>query len=260
MTRQPVLFISHGSPNLAVHDTSAHCFLKTFAADLPRPRALLVLSAHWETSDVRVGAATAPATIYDFGAFDPRLRDITYPAPAALDVAEAARAALEANGVSVIRDPANGYDHGVWVPLYLLYPDADLPIAQISIQPNRDPAHHYGIGQALQPLRDDGVMIVASGAMTHNLRAFFGKEVDADAPEWVTTFNDWFVEKLATRDLAALLDYRKQAPFAEKNHPTDEHLLPVFSALGAAYDDEPGKRVHASYEHGVLAMDVYQFG
>ncbi len=257
---QPVLFISHGSPELAVRKTAAHEFLTGYGETLVRPRAILVISAHWETRDVQVGASAAPETIYDFGRFDPRLREIVYGAPGAPDVAVAARERLETDGVAVSSDPERGYDHGVWVPLHLLFPRADVPVAQLSIQPHRDPAHHYRLGQALRPLRNDDVLIMASGAMTHNLGAIAGQAADAPAPEWVSGFNEWFADRLAVRDVDALLDYRRQAPFAEKNHPTDEHLLPLFSALGAANNNEAGERVHASYEHGVISMDVYRFG
>jgi 4,5-DOPA dioxygenase extradiol len=257
---QPVFFISHGSPELALRKTPAHQYLKTLGGTVLRPRAILMISAHWETDEVRVGSSATPETIYDFGGFDPKLREIVYAAPAASDVARDAHAYLEAAGIPVSFDPACGYDHGVWVPLHLVFPQADIPIAQISIQPQRDPRHHYRIGQALRELRDDGVLLIASGAMTHNLHAFAGQRVDAPAPNWVSGFNDWFAGRLAVRDLDALLDYRTRAPFAVKNHPTDEHLLPIFTALGAARDDEAGERIHASYEHGVIAMDIYRFG
>lgn len=260
MPLQPVLFFSHGSPELAIRETAAHHFLKAFGTTLQPPKAILMISAHWETEDIRVGASAAPETIYDFGGFDPRLREIVYPAPGALDVAAKSRDCLEAEGLTVISDPGNGYDHGVWVPLHLLYPKADVPVAQVSIQPHRDSTHHYRLGRALRALREDGVMIVASGAMTHNLRVVMGLPVDAATPDWVSDFNEWFADRLAKRDVGALLDYRNQAPFAEENHPSDEHLLPIFAALGAANDNEAGKRVHASYEHGALSMDVYRFG
>ncbi|MGI9404830.1 MAG: DODA-type extradiol aromatic ring-opening family dioxygenase [Hyphomicrobiaceae bacterium] len=258
MARPPVLFISHGSPELAVRETATHTFLKGYGSSLGKPRAILVISAHWETADVQVGGSAHPETIYDFRGFDPLLREIVYGAPAALDVADMARSSLEAAGSAVTRDPSNGYDHGVWVPLHLLFPEADVPVAQVSIQPKADPAHHHRLGEALAPLRDTDVMIVASGAMTHNLGAFTGQVIDADVPAWVSGFNEWFADRLAARDVETLLDYRTLAPFAVENHPTDEHLLPVFAALGAG-DGQPGKRVHAGYEHGVLSMDVYRF-
>ena len=260
MTRMPSLFVSHGSPELAVRDTPAHRFLKGYAALLPTPRAILVVSAHWETHQPAVATGARPATVFDFGGFDPRLRTIRYDAPGAPDVAMRVKAALEAAGLAVTLDPAHGWDHGVWVPLHLLFPARDVPVAQISIQPEADPSHHFRIGQALAPLRDEGVLIVASGAMTHNLRAFRGQPVDAAVPSWVSDFTGWMHDALTSKTPKSAVAYRDQAPFAVENHPEAEHILPLYVALGTAAAGEPIVRVHDSVEHGVLAMDVYRFG
>jgi 4,5-DOPA dioxygenase extradiol len=260
MTRMPALFISHGSPELAVRRTPAHKFLSDYARELPRPRAILVASAHWETTRPTVATGERPATVYDFGGFDPKLRDIRYGAPGAPEVARMAAGLLDKVGFATATDAGHGWDHGVWVPLHLLYPAADIPVAQISIQPEADPAHHARIGAALRTLRDDGVLIIASGAMTHNLRAFRGQPVDAPAPPWVTDFTDWMHAALTGDSRATALDYRNAAPHGVENHPEAEHILPLFVALGATAAGEPIRRVHGSYEHAVLAMDVYRFG
>jgi 4,5-DOPA dioxygenase extradiol len=260
MTRMPSLFVSHGSPETAIRDTPASRFLQGFAATLPRPRVILVASAHWETAHPVVATAGKPSTVYDFGGFDPRLRQIKYSAPGAPDVSMHAGELLAGAGFDVTADPGHGWDHGVWVPLHLMYPAQDIPIAQVSIQPQQNPAHHYRIGQALKPLRDEGVLIIASGALTHNLGAFRGQPVDAPAPPWVSEFADWFETKLTTDRRRDTLDYRTKAPHAVQNHPEDEHLLPLYVALGATDEAEPIVRAHASYEHAVLAMDVYKFG
>jgi 4,5-DOPA dioxygenase extradiol len=260
MPKLPALFISHGSPELAVRKSPAQHFLMGLGATLPKPRAILVASAHWETNAPVVATGTRPATVYDFGGFDPRLRDIRYDAAGAPDVAAAAAGLLETAGFRVSADPAHGWDHGVWVPLHLLYPAHDIPVAQISIQPEADPAHHLRIGAALAPLRDDGVMIIASGAMTHNLRAFRGQPVDATAPAWVSDFTDWMHAALTGPDRQSALAYRETAPHGVMNHPEAEHILPLFVALGATHPEDPVTRVHTSFEHGVLAMDVYRFG
>lgn len=260
MTRMPSLFVSHGSPETAIRDTPASRFLKGIAATLPRPRAILVASAHWETAHPLVATAGKPATVYDFGGFDPRLRQIKYAAPGAPDVSLRAGELLAGAGFDVAADPSHGWDHGVWVPLHLMYPAQDIPVAQVSIQPHRTPAHHFRIGQALKPLRDEGVLIIGSGALTHNLGAFRGQPVDAPAPLWVSEFADWFEAALTTDRRRDTLDYRTKAPHAVQNHPEDEHLLPIYVALGAADEAEPIVRAHASYEHAVLAMDVYKFG
>lgn len=258
--RMPSLFISHGSPETAVRDSAASRFLKRLGGELPRPRAILVASAHWESRIPLVATAAAPTTIYDFGGFDPRLRQIRYAAPGAPDVSRAAAKLIAAAGLPVAEDAERGYDHGVWVPLHLVYPEHDIPVAQVSIQPLADPAHHFKLGQALQPLRDDGVMIVGSGALTHNLAAFRGQPMTAPAAAWVADFAGWFEQALTTDRRLETLDYRAKAPHAVLNHPEDEHLLPLFVALGATHPDEPIVRAHASTEHAVLAMDVYRFG
>ena len=260
--RMPVLFISHGSPEIAVRETPAHLFLKSLGPMLPKPEAILVVSAHWETAGPVVATSAMPETIYDFGdRFDPRLWDIAYDAPGASALVQrAAKLIAERIGDDVAEDPSRGRDHGVWTPLHLMFPGREVPVSQVSIQPSQSPMHHHAIGQALTPLRDEGVLIVASGAITHNLSEFRGRTVDAAEPDWVAAFRNWMKLHLEAGDRAALLDYRAQAPFAEKNHPEDEHLLPIFAALGAAADGEPIVRLHDSVEHGVIGMDVYRFG
>ncbi len=260
MNRMPSLFISHGSPELAVRDTAAHRFLSGYAAHLPKPKAILIVSAHWETSEPMVATGKSPSTVFDFRGFDPRLRSINYDAPGAPEVALQAKLLLEKAGYSVTVDDDHGWDHGVWVPLHLLYPDRDIPIAQVSIQPDADPKHHFRMGRALAPLRNDGVMIIASGAMTHNLRAFRSQAVDAAVPRWVSDFTNWMHKTLTSDHPEAAVAYREEAPFAIENHPEAEHLLPIFVALGAAKPGERIQRIHDSVEHAVLAMDVYRFG
>lgn len=256
---QPAFFISHGSPMLAIEDSPARRFLLSLGASLRRPERILVASAHWETARPVVASGARPRTVHDFRGFDRRLYEIEYRAPGDPELAREAASLVSAAGLQVEDDPEHGWDHGLWVPLSLLFPAADVPVAQISIQPDAGPAHHYRMGQALAPLRDRGVMIVASGAMTHNLRAYFGQGEAAATPDWVTGFTDWMCQKLESRDVEELLDYRRHAPFAERNHPEDEHLLPLFLALGSSHSDEPIHRLHHSVDR-VIAMDVYQFG
>ncbi|MCA1855609.1 dioxygenase [Massilia oculi] len=260
MSRLPTLFVSHGSPMLALQDSPARRFLAGLGAALPRPRAVLAVSAHWETIGApALGYATRPATIHDFGGFPPALYRIDYPAPGAPEVAGRAAALLQAAGLAAGRDPGRGLDHGAWVPLRLMYPDADVPVTQLSILHRGDPSAHLRIGRALAALREEGVLVLASGSLTHNLHAYRGQGVDAPVPDWVAGFGDWMAARLAANDQAALLDYRRAAPHAVQNHPTDEHLLPLFVALGAAGPDARATRLHASVEHGVLAMDAYAF-
>ena len=262
MTRMPTLFVSHGSPEIAVRDTPANRFLVQLGETLPPPRAIVVLSAHWETDVPAVATADMPETIYDFGRmFDQRLWEIRYDAPGAPMVAESAASLIEeAFGVPVTRDAARGRDHGVWTPLHLMYPAQDVPVAQVSIQPDRDAAYHHRLGEALRPLREDGVLLMASGAITHNLAAFRGQPIDAPEPEWVAAFRGWMRDRLEAGDRAALIAYRDRAPFAIENHPEDEHLLPIFAALGASTAGDRISRLHDSVQHGVIGMDVYRFG
>jgi 4,5-DOPA dioxygenase extradiol len=256
------LFVSHGSPETALKQTAAHHFLKSFSADAPRPRAILTVSAHFETDRPALVTDPAPGMIYDFGGFDPRLRDIVYTAPGAPDVATAAHRLLANAGLGPQLVEHRGYDHGVWVPLVLIYPQADIPVAQLSVQPGRDAAWHYHVGRALAPRADDGVLVLGSGSLTHNLHELFtsGRMTSGDTSSvpWVEAFSRWIAERLGEGDIAALLDYRNQAPFAAQNHPTGEHLMPLFTALGAAGENASGIRIHDSVEFGLLAMDAYR--
>lgn len=260
MTTFPTVFVSHGSPMLALQDSPARRFLQGLGQSLARPQAIAVVSAHWETIGApAVSLATQPETIHDFGGFPQALFDMHYPAPGAPAMAERAAGLFHAAGIPVGRSATRGLDHGAWVPLKLMYPDADIPVMQVSIVHGAGPALHWQLGAALQGLREEGVLVLASGAMTHNLYEFRGQPVNAPAPAWVTDFAAWMREKLAANDQEALLAYRQLAPMAEKNHPTEEHLLPLYVAMGAAGPGARAELLHTSFEHGVLAMDAYAF-
>ncbi|MEM7171301.1 MAG: class III extradiol ring-cleavage dioxygenase [Pseudomonadota bacterium] len=258
----PVLFVSHGSPLLVGDGSQAHEFLKTVAQDLPRPKNILVVSAHWETETPAVSLSVEPPTIHDFVGFPRALHELRYPAPGAKDLGKKTACLLEAAGLSVRRDPSRGLDHGAWVPLKLIYPKADIPVTQLSIQPHESPAYHMRVGEALRSLRDEGTLILASGSITHNLRAYFqgGFGRDAAMPDWVSIFSDWIAEALEQGRIKDLANYRELAPFAVRNHPTDEHLLPLFVACGSASDSLLSRRLHKSGAYGVLAMDAYELG
>lgn len=265
MNRLPTLFISHGSPMLAVEDSPARRFLLELGKSLPRPKAILVFSAHWESmGGTAVSLAAQPETIHDFGGFPAELFAIRYPAPGAPDLAERAAQLLEQAGFRVGRSAGRGLDHGAWVPLRLMYPNADVPTTQVSVIRGATPAEHARMGQALAGLRDEGVLIVGSGSLTHNLYEFRGQGIDAPVPDWVSEFSEWMLSALQENRRDELLDYRARAPHAVRNHPTEEHLLPLYAAMGAAGGDAAGtgmkaERIHSSYEYGVLAMDVYAF-
>ncbi|RJG01959.1 dioxygenase [Noviherbaspirillum sedimenti] len=260
MSRLPTLFISHGSPMLALVDSPARRFLQQLGNSLPRPNAIVVVSAHWESvGGPAVSLVAQPATIHDFGGFPRALGEIQYPAPGAPQVGEQAAALLEAAGFAVKRSDTRGLDHGAWVPLSLMYPQADIPTLQVSVLRGASPAAHERLGQALSALREQGVLVIGSGSLTHNLYEFRGQDIDAAAPAWVSEFSDWMADKLDNGEREALLNYRQQAPHAARNHPTDEHLMPLYAAMGAAGAAAKAERIHASVEYSVLAMDVYAF-
>lgn len=255
MSRQPALFVSHGAPTLAIRPSPARTFLQDLGRGLERPRAILVISAHWETAAPTVSVSEAPETIHDFGGFERRLYELRYPAPGAPDLARTVIARLTEAGHPA-SDRERGLDHGAWVPLSLMFPDADVPVTQLSIQSGSGPAHHLALGRALAPLRDQGVLLLASGSLTHDVRGALSRDHDSPTPAWVSDFADWVHERIADNDLDALLDYRRRAPHAVENHPTEEHLLPLFAALGALSEDERPTTLHRSHTYGVLAMDV----
>ncbi|MBD1918976.1 MULTISPECIES: class III extradiol ring-cleavage dioxygenase [Cyanophyceae] len=255
MASLPSLFISHGAPDLPLRTGPTQDFLRSLLQTLPKPKAILAISAHWLTAQPTVSAAKQPKTIYDFGGFSQALYELTYPAPGSPKLAEQVISNLADAGYSARVDCNRGFDHGVWTPLILAAPEATIPVVQLSLQPHETPLHHYQLGKALAPLRDEGVLIFASGAATHNLGAFDGN-YDAPPPAWAVAFDDWLAEAIATNDIQRLLNYRQHAPYAAKNHPSEEHLLPLFVALGAG---GPGQQLHHGFTYGAFSMAAYQF-
>jgi 4,5-DOPA dioxygenase extradiol len=253
------VFLSHGAPTLPLTDTPARSFLRQWGTKLQRPKAILVVSAHWETAEPMVNAVDVNDTIHDFYGFPPELYELRYSAPGAPDIAERIADKLNAAGLGCGIDRRRGLDHGAWVPLLLMYPNADIPVLQLSVQTHLGPAHHLRIGRALAALRLEGVLIIGSGSFTHDLSEFRGHGPNDPSPDWVDNFADWFDAALTNSQIADLIDYRRQAPFAVKNHPTEEHLLPLYVALGAAGADARAERLHASATFSVLRMDVYTF-
>ncbi|HEY9081085.1 class III extradiol ring-cleavage dioxygenase [Magnetovibrio sp.] len=258
MTPLPSLFISHGAPSIVTEPIAAHDFLTTLADRLPKPHAILSVSAHWETTNPTLSRDPNPETVYDFYGFPKHLYDITYPAPGAPAVADNAAQLLRDADIDADVTDTRGFDHGTWTPLALAYPDADIPTAQLSVQPDRPPLFHFKLGQALAPLRQQGILILGSGALTHNLPAAFRHDHDTPPP-WVMDFVDWVHDALVQGRVEDLVNYMETAPHGAQNHPTPEHFLPLFVALGAASPDATALRMHHSMDYGVLAMDMYQF-
>lgn len=261
MTTQPALFVSHGSPMILVEPGAARDFLSGLGDMLPRPDAIVVVSAHHDMAGAAVTNAARPGTIHDFGGFPEQLYRLHYPAPGAPGLAARIAALVEAAGVPVHADPARGFDHGAWVPLLLGWPAADIPVVQLSISSSHSPDWHHRIGRALAPLRAENVLVIGSGSMTHNLREVFTarRTVDSPVPDWVSGFADWMHERLAAGDTRAVLDAIETGPEGRRNHPTPDHLLPLYAALGAGGEGAAATRLHHSYTYGVLAMDAYSF-
>ena len=256
----PSLFISHGAPSLPFEDVPARDFLRGLGERLgERPKAILAVSAHWETAIPTVNAPLVNETIHDFGGFARELYGLTYPAPTAPALAERVEELSAASALACEVDHRRGLDHGAWVPLMLMYPEADIPVAQLSIQSHLKPGHHPKLGRALAPLRNEGVLIMASGSFTHDLSGFQpqGSTVPEPEPDWVGSFAHWMDKALLEGRTCDLVGYRSQAPHAARNHPTDEHLLPLFVAMGAG--GGKAERLHASVTHEVIRMDAYAF-
>ncbi|AZE06423.1 DODA-type extradiol aromatic ring-opening family dioxygenase [Pseudomonas chlororaphis] len=253
----PSLFISHGSPMLALEPGASGPALARLAAELPRPKAIVLVSAHWESQDLRVSSNPQPQTWHDFGGFPAALFAVQYPAPGQPELAEQVAQLLRADGLPAQLDDQRPFDHGVWVPLSLMYPQADIPVVQVSLPSRMGPALQTQVGHALSSLRQQGVLLIGSGSITHNLRELDWHAGPESVEPWAKAFRDWMIEKLAANDEAALHDYRRQAPNAVRSHPSDEHLLPLYFARGAGGDFSIA---HQGFTMGALGMDIYRFG
>ncbi len=252
----PSLFISHGSPMLALQPGASGVALRQLAAELPTPTAILLVSAHWQSPQLFVSGACQPATLHDFGGFPAPLYQIQYPAPGSPALAAQVVKLLAEAGLAAQTDATRPLDHGAWVPLSLMYPQANIPVVQLSLPTQGGPARQNRIGHCLRALRSQGVLLIGSGSITHNLGELDWQAGPETITPWAKEFRDWIVERLQHNDEAALLDYRQQAPHAQRNHPSDEHLLPLFFARAA------GSRfssVHQGFTFGALGMDIYRF-
>ena len=254
----PTLFISHGAPTFALEPGRLGPLLGRLGRTLPRPRAIVVLSPHWMSRRLEVSSSPRPETVHDFGGFPRELYALQYPAPGAPGVAAEVIAQLARHGLTAVANDHNGLDHGAWVPLLHMYPDADIPVIQLSQPASPSPLALLELGQALAPLREQGILIVASGSITHNLYEF--RMADKGEP-YAQAFVDWVWQRIEDGELGELLDYRSKAPSAVRAHPTDEHFLPLYFAIGAAGEDwRAATRLDGGVTYGVLSMDSFVFG
>lgn len=258
MTPQPTLFVSHGAPTFALDPGLAGAQLAALAERLERPRAIVVVSPHWMTRGVMVTGAPWPETVHDFGGFDRRLYDITYPVQGDPELAQRIASLLAYAGWPVGVDPQRGLDHGAWVPLLHLFPHADVPVLQVSMPADLDEAGAYQLGRALAPLAAEGVLVIGSGSLTHNLYEF--RVGAASEAAYAREFSLWIRAAVRAGDTGRLIDALGRAPHAQRAHPTAEHFLPLLVALGAAPRARPTTVLDGGIVHGVLAMESYLFG
>jgi 4,5-DOPA dioxygenase extradiol len=251
----PALFVSHGAPTLPFDDVPARDFLRGLGQSIGKPRAILAVSAHWDTDAPAVNSALVNSTIHDFHGFPAPLYDLRYTAPGDAALADAVGEKLASVGLPVTTDTARGLDHGAWVPLSLMYPKADIPVVQLSVRGQGDAAHHIAMGRALSGLCADNVLVLGSGGFVHNLRRI--APPGAPEPDWSRDFSVWMHDRLMAQDEAALADWRVQAPHAALAHPSEEHLMPLFVAYGAG--GPQSERLHTSQTFGSLRMDAYAF-
>ncbi|WP_223246961.1 DODA-type extradiol aromatic ring-opening family dioxygenase [Sulfuriferula thiophila] len=254
--RMPVVFVSHGAPDALLNAPDAVDCWRELGQQVPQPTAILVVSAHWEARRPTLSLADIPETIHDFSGFPPALYRMQYRSPGAPALAERAASLLSAAGLIADLHPSRGLDHGAWAPHSVMYPHASIPVTQLSLVLNASAAAHVALGRALAPLRDEGVLIVASGAITHN----FGwldihAQVEAAPLPQAQLFTDWVAARVAAQDVDGLLAYRS-APHGADAHPSEEHFMPFFVALGAANGDAP-ERFRPRFTYGALAMDAY---
>jgi 4,5-DOPA dioxygenase extradiol len=258
--RMPTLFVSHGAPSLLVDQGPTFDFFNRLGGLFSRPKAILCVSAHWRLAQLAVTGNLQPSTIHDFYGFQNKLYEIQYPSPGNRPLAQMVQEMLIRAGLDCDIDESRGLDHGTWVPLKLMYPAADIPVIQLSLQTDLNSEYHFKIGQVLEPLSEQGVLILASGGATHNLRKFGRFEIDAPPQPYAKDFDSWLCEAIETADEDSLLKYQSKAPHATQNHPTAEHFLPLFVSLGAAGKGTKGKRLHHGFTYGILSMAAYGWG
>ncbi|WP_293766910.1 class III extradiol ring-cleavage dioxygenase [uncultured Aquitalea sp.] len=255
--RQPALFISHGAPTLPLEDSPTRHFLAQLGKTLPRPRAIVIVSAHWESAAPLVNLSPKPGTMYDFGGFPAVLYTLRYPASTDLALAGEVVNLLRDSGLRVGTTDHRDLDHGMWTPLMLMYPQADVPLVMVSLPHGASADTYFAMGRALRSLRDDNVMVIGSGSYTHNLWALMR---DGSAPPaWAAEFAEWMNQALQDNRQSDMLQWKTRAPHCRENHPSDEHFNPLLVMLGAASDDTPPVKLHDDWRMGSLSMACWRF-
>ncbi|XP_022876608.1 extradiol ring-cleavage dioxygenase-like [Olea europaea var. sylvestris] len=269
MGLKETFYISHGSPTLSIDDSlPARSFLQSFRQKVfsEKPKSILVISGHWETSEPTVNTiAGVNNIIYDFYGFPEKMYKLKYPAPGSPELADRVKELLKESGFKrVHEDKKRGLDHGAWVPLMLMYPAADIPVCQLSVQTNRDGTYHYNLGKALAPLKEEGVLIVGSGATTHNLSRLRrgvgrGGIDDGSVVTWASEFDNWLKEALLEGRFEDVNHYEEKAPYAKVAHPSPDHFYPLHVAMGAAGENAESELIHHSWSYGALSYASYKF-
>lgn len=253
----PSYFFAHGAPSIVLEDNRYTDLLKTFKNQMPKPKAIVLFSAHWEETVQTVSAAESYETIYDFGGFQDELYKMNYPAKSDRSLAELIQSLFAKQGVQSVLDEQRGLDHGAWAVLKLLYPDADIPVIALSVNRNLPNEEQYQIGKALAELREQDILIIGSGGTVHNLRKLNWQSEGNEA--WAEQFDDWLQSKLESWDTEALFRYRELAPFAQEAVPTNEHFIPLLLAMGTGDSNRKATLLHRSYQYGNLSLSCWQF-
>ena len=254
----PTIFLSHGAPTTPMEDIPAREFWTELGKAYREVAAVLCISAHWETSRPAVTGSAAPGTIHDFYGFPGELYEIEYPAPGAPLLAQRVAQSLVDAGLTCDTDRARGLDHGAWVPLLSMFPSAEIPVVQLSIQHNLDPTAHLRVGRAIADLREENVLIIGSGGAVHPL-GYAPLSPGAPTDRWASEFFQWLDDAVTAGDVQSLVDYRTIAPYPERAHPRPDHYVPLLVALGAAGEGATGKLLHQSWYWGDLSMAAYEF-
>lgn len=253
----PSYFFAHGAPSIVLEDNAYTALLKNFAAHTPKPKAIVLFSAHWEQSMQTVSAAGRYSTIYDFGGFQDELYRMTYPAEGDRALSEQIQSLFSKHGIQSALDEERGLDHGAWAVLKLLYPDADIPVVALSVNRYLTNEQQYQVGKALSELREQDILIIGSGGTVHNLRKLNWKSEGIDG--WAEAFDNWIQAKLEAWDVESLFNYRELAPYAQEAVPTNEHFIPLLLAMGTGDEHRQAKLLHRSYQYGNLSLSCWQF-